>query len=350
MPFAGCSSGGGPPSPSPVRTAVATAAPAVAVKAPLSGLVAMGSLAFAGTAGAIPDNGLEEIAAHPNVYAGTVINVTWAQLEPQAGVFDDGAISAALANVAAYDATHAAHPVAAKLRIYAGANVPAWVVQLTGGPITVSTSRGTAQIAAFWTSAYDTAWRALQAHLAGEYDTSPAIAEVAVSSCSSRTAEPFIISFDAASLTAMRAFGFSDSTYRACLANAASDYAVWKNTPLDYTFNTFVDTDGASPVADPTFTISVMQSWRGALGGRAIVANHGLQSPLAAGAMPIYAELLTLGPPMEFQGISPAIDWDASIALAMTYHPSEIEIWPTTAAGGSADISQTQLQTWAAEF
>ncbi len=331
-------------------TPAATATPTSAAKLPIVGLVAMGSLAFNNQPPMVPDNGLEEIYAHPNVYAAADINLTWAQLEPQQGMFDDSALKSALSNVAAYNKMYPAHPVAAKLRIYAGGNVPAWVIQLTGGPITISNSKGSTQIAAFWSGAYDSAWQALQAHLASQFDKGSAIAEVAVSSCSSLTAEPFIVALDEPSLGNMQAVGFSDATYQACLQNAPNDYAVWSATPLDYTFNLFNDTDRGSRGPDPAFTVSVMQAWRSSLGGRAIEANHGLQPTLDAGALPIYDELQTLGPPIEFQSVSPTVDWNATIALGMTYHPTEIEIWPTIAAGGQADISQSQLETWASEF
>jgi hypothetical protein len=310
----------------------------------------MGSLAFDNRPPLVPDNGLEEINAHPNVYTGADINLTWAQLEPQQGTFDDSALKSALSNVAAYNKMYPAHPVAAKLRIYAGGNVPAWVIRLTGGPITISNSKGSTQIAAFWSGAYDAAWQALQAHLASQFDKTNAIAEVAVTSCSSVSAEPFVVALDQPSLANMQAFGFSDATYQACLENAPSDYAAWTKTPLDFTFNTFNDSDSGHQGEDPAFTISVMKAWRSSLGGRAIEANHGLQPTLKSGALPIYAELQSLGPPIEFQSISPTVDWNATIALGMTYHPTEIEIWPTIAAGGTADISQAQLQTWASEF
>jgi hypothetical protein len=321
-----------------------------AAKSAIHGLVAMGSLNFTDVAGSIPDNGMEEINAHPGVYKAADVNLTWAQLEPAQGVFDDSALQNALATIAAYNARFPTTPVTAKLRIYTGPNVPAWIFALTGGPITVANSSGSMQIAAFWSSAYITAWRALQAHLAGEYDASSAIAEVAVSSCASLTAEPFVAPLDAVSLTAMEPAGFSDTSYQACLRGAPADYAAWVKTPLDYTFNGYRDFSSGTLIADPAFTISVMQAWRTSLGSRAVVANHGLQPVIASGAQPVYAELQTLGPPMEFQTISPTVDWDASIATAMTYHPSEIEIWPTTAAGGSANVSLTQLQTYAAEL
>jgi hypothetical protein len=93
-----------------------------------------------------------------------------------------------------------------------------------------------------------------------------------------------------------------------------------------------------------------MQSFRSNLGSRAVIANHGLQSPLDPGAVPVYDEIATLGPAIEFQTISPTVDWTSAFALGLTYHPTEVEIWQTTAAGGSANLSLTQLQEFAAEL
>jgi hypothetical protein len=338
-------------SPAPVPAPTATAGrPSPSAKQPLHGLVSMGATGFVTESGGIPDNGMEEINAHPNVYAGAVINVTWSQLEPAQGTFDDSAIDAALATIAQYDAAHPAAPVSAKLRVFAGPHVPAWVMSVAGGPITITGTNGPEQIAAFWTSGYDLAWRALQQHLASVYDASSSIGEVAVSSCSSLTAEPFVIALDPASLTAMRAYGFDDTALMACLNGAASDYSSWTATPLDFTFNEFRLSDGSSLVADPSFTTSVMQSFRSAIGSRAVIANHGLQSPLASGAVPVYDEIAALGPAIEFQTISPTVDWTTAFALGLTYHPTEVEIWQTTAAGGPANLSLAQLQEFAAEL
>ncbi len=336
-------------SPSMQPTSSPTAGPASTTKTPIHGLLSMGSLSFTHQGG-LPDNGMEEINAHPGVYSGAVINVTWAQLEQTQGNFDDSAIDSALSTIAAYNAKYPATPVVAKLRIDAGANVPAWVMQVAGGPIGVTGKYGTIEIAAFWTTAYDVAWQALQAHLASVYDRSAAIAEVAISSCSSQTDEPFVIALDSASLAAMRPFGFSDATLMACLTNATSDYAAWKNTPLDFTFNQFRLSDGPSLVPDPAFTTLVMQEFRSAIGLRGVIANHGLQSPLASGAQPVYDEIATLGPPIEFQAYSPLVDWPSTFALGLTYHPTEFEIWQTIAAGGQANLSQAQLAQFASQL
>lgn len=339
----GCSGGSG-------ASTSTSAPPQAIVKQPIHGLVSMGSLGFNNQEGGLPDNGMEEINAHPGVYSGAVINVLWSQLEPQSGVFDDSAIESALSNIAAYNAQYPATPVVAKLRVNAGIGTPEWVEALTGGAITIAGSAGMIQIGAFWSSEYRTAWQALQAHLAATYDISSSIAEVAVTSCSSRTDEPFIASLDSASLATMQQYGFDDSAYMSCLSSATDDYADWKNTPLDFTFNSYRNSDGTNLVENPDFTLQVMESFRTAMGTRAIIANHGLQNPISNAAAPIYAEFQGLGPPLEFQTISPTVDWPSAIQLGLTYHPSEIEIWQTTAAGGQADLSQMQLESWAADL
>ncbi len=152
--FSGCSGSGASSSAPAPLVATPTPAPsptsnAAAAKMPLRGLVSMGSEDFVTRAGGIPDNGMEEINAHPAVYAGAVINLTWAQLEPSEGTFDDSAIDAALATIAAYNAKYPSTPVVAKLRVFAGQHVPAWVMAAAGGPITIDGTSGSEGIAAF---------------------------------------------------------------------------------------------------------------------------------------------------------------------------------------------------------
>ncbi len=337
-------------SPTPAATSTPTSGPsAAATKSPIHGLVTMGLTSFNDNGGN-PDNGMEEINAHPSVYRAAVINVTWSQLEPAQGVFDNSAIESALATIATYNSMYPSTPVVAKLRVWAGPHVAPWVMQVAGGPIAIAGSRPTLEIAAFWTPAYKSAWQGLQAHIAASYDADPRIAETTVNSCASRTDEPFIASLDATSLANMRRYGFSDAAYQGCLANAAADYRAWRLTPIDFTFNPYRDSDGPKLVQDPGFTISVMQAWRSALGARAVIANHGLQPAITPAAQPIYDEFTTLGRPIELQGYAPTIDWNASIATALSYDPTEIEIWQTVAAGGNASISESQLQMWAGEL
>jgi hypothetical protein len=299
----------------------------------------------------VPDNTQKEPNSDPNVYVASVIMVTWAQLQPNSGsALDTSAIEAGLAAIATYNAAYPKHPMVAKLRIFAGVNTPSWAMQLDGGPITSTVNGTTASLPKFWTADYATAWTNLQTMLAAIYDTDPRIGEVAVSGCASHTAEPFIFTTDASLIPSLRTAGYTDAQYQTCLSTMATQYAAWKTTPLDYSFNSFTHLDSGVPVSDTNFPIQVMTAWRASLGtARGVIANHGLQPTLTADAQPIYAEFQVLGPPIEFQTYGPAVDWNATIAYGLTFHPTEIEIWPTTQGGGSAQITLQQLQTWANE-
>lgn len=335
------------PSPSATSTPMSSGA-----KPTLVGLVTMGAVPASTTP---PANNLEELYAHPAVYKAAVINLYWSQLEPAQGVFDDSALTAALANVAAYNAAYSATPVVAKLRIRMGLGTPAWVIAATGA-VTLTDSAGSGTVGKFWTPAYRTLWQGLQTHLASEYDGSPMIGEVAISSCSSVTGEPFILPHDPSSITALHQAGYTDALGMACLSGAPADYAAWSKTPLDYTFNPFFAIDSGTNVSNTMFPVQVMDAFRSALGTRGVVANHGLQAPIGPVQQPIYDEFQHLyaqanppgNSPVEFQTYGPTVDWPSAIALGLTYHPTEIEVWDTVAAGGSAPLTQAQLQSWAA--
>ena len=306
----------------------------------------------------VPANGFEELNAHPGVYSAAVIQLFWSQLEPSEGVFDDTALTSALASLAAYNAKYPATPVVGKLRIFMGLGTPQWVIDDTGA-VTFATDKGTGTIGQFWTPAYRTLWQALQNHLAAEYDTDPRIGEVAITSCSSLTGEPFIVPEGKAAVATFHAAGYTDALGMACLSGAPGDYAAWTKTPLDYTFNPFSAMDSGANVANTDFPISVMQNFRAALGTRAVVANHGLQTSMNASQPALYDEFTALYnaavaagtvSPLEFQTVSPTVDWPDTITLGLTFHPTEIEVWDTEAAGGQAPLTQDQLAGWAASL
>jgi hypothetical protein len=321
-------------------------------KSPLVGLVAMGQQPFVTNPALTPDNTMEEPNANPNVYVAAVINVTWKQLQPNNGTtLDTSAIEAGLSAIATYNAMYPSHKMVGKLRIFSGLNAPVWALNLDGAPVTGTLNGVTGSIPRFWTANYQAAWTALQTQLAAVYDKDSRLGEVAVSGCSARTAEPFIESADATTIPLYKADGYTDAQMEACLSNMGTQYAGWTETPLDYTFNAFTHIDTGVDVTDTVFPIQVMMAWRAALGtGRGVIANHGLQPTLTASATPLYAEFSVLGPPIEFQTYGPSVDWNATIALGLTYKPTEIEIWTTTQGGGQAVISSTQLQTWAGEI
>lgn len=335
-------------------------------KPALIGLVTMGSENWVNLGvGGLPQNRLLEANAHPGVYVAAVIQATWSQLEPQPGVFDDSVIDDALQNIAAYNAKYPATPLVGKLRIFAGVNTPAWVMQQVGSVTLTDSAGNSATFPDFWTAQYTALWTQLQNHLAAVYDSNPAMGEVAISVCSSITAEPFVLPGDAVSQQALLAAGYSDAQMETCLSNAAQDYAAWKQTPLDYTFNPlYLTQSNPASNAGTAFTVQVMQNFRASLGTRAVVANHDLDIPFVNPAdQAIYTEFQTLYAaaqaatpptisPLEFQTAGQSVDFATLIPYAIsTYHPTEIEIWNTVATGdGHAPITQAELQQWAAQM
>jgi hypothetical protein len=131
---------------------------------------------------------------------------------------------------------------------------------------------------------------------------------------------------------------------------AVDDYSVWRHTALDYTVNPFREVDRGQLRMDNTFPNTVLEAFRRRYESRAVIANHGLQSSMMDRQVAMMAELKKLGPPLEFQTISPTVDWNGSIAQGLKYGATEIEIWNTKDIGGHAQISYEQLKTWAAEM
>ncbi len=352
--------GGGGSSPAPPSSSSPTAA-AGTIKPTLIGLVTMGDESWVGTAGGLPQNRLLEANAHPGVYVAAVIQATWAQLEPQPGVFDDSVIDAALQNIATYNAQYPSTPLVGKLRIFAGPNTPAWVMQQVGSVTLTESSGNGAVVPDFWTPAYSALWTQLQQHLASVYDAHAQMGEVAISACSSITAEPFVVPGSASNQQVLANAGFSAAQMEQCLSDAPNDYAAWQQTPLDYTFNpTVFDSAGDGGSA---FAIQVMQQFRQALGTRAVLANHDLDDPILSTETQDYAEFQALDAqaqaasppalsPLEFQTAGPTVDWPTVIPFAIgTDHPTEIEMWNTTAtAGGLAPVTLVELQQWSAQI
>jgi len=330
----------------PVR-AQETPSASTAAKKPICGLVTMGLIGKLMHGNSI-DN-LAELNAHPGIYSAVVLNYSWRQLEPAQGQFDFSEIESDLAALRAYNAAHPDRPAAAKLRVAGGVVAPEWVEQLAG-TVTLNLRDQSVTIGRFWTPVYRQSWRDLQTALAADYDNNPLVQEVAISSCSTATDEPFNLPRGPENDAQLQAAGFTDAAYQACLTGALDDYAAWRATPLDFTFNPFEDTDSGHPRPDPAFTTSLMATFRARFGQRAVLANHGLQPTVTARQADVYAELAKLGPPIAFQTISPKLDFDATWQNGLAYHPTEYETWVTKQAGGVAAASATMLQSWASEL
>jgi hypothetical protein len=321
-----------------------------AAKAPIHGLVTMGRLAFVTDPSLQPDNSLREANTHAGVYAGAVILATWAQLEPARGQYDFSAIETGLASLRAYNARNKAAPLAGKLRVFGGALAPDWVKQLDGGPVTITERGRSMQLGHFWSPPYRAAWTELQQALAARYDANPLIQEVAISSCAAASAEPFVIPLTAANLPALTTAGYTDAAMQQCLMGAIDDYAAWKTTAIDYTFNPFRTIATGHPRPLPAFTEQVMEAFRQRLGARGVIANHGLTPDIAPRVQGVIDDMHRLGPPIEFQTLSPNLDWDAVLHTAEGIGATEMEIWDSRDAGGNAPVTMDELRHWRAEL
>jgi hypothetical protein len=323
------------------------------IKPPLTGLVSMGRITFVHQLGAAPDNSLDAIAAAPGAFDGVSINVTWDQLQPTPGALDTSVLDRALADVTAYNRAHPTKPLAVRLRVYASGRSPAWAKALGGGPVTVIDREGQAiTIGRFWTSPFQLAWERLQQRLAARYDDAPLIAEVSISSCAARADEPFVLPADAVSLANLRAAGFTDAAYRACLRAAPDAYAAWKRTRIDFDVSAFRDTEGAVR-QDMGFSRQIMESFRQRLGARAVLINHCLFVPVRPRAQPIFDEMRALGPEIELQMFSPETSyWDAAVTYAAhDLKANVVEVWPPFSRfQGFAAFPVETLRKWSAEL
>jgi len=336
------------PSPSPKPTENLSPAP----KQPLRGLLDMGNISFYNKSGssAIPTNNPDEMAPFAASFSGMVINATWEQLQPNGPdpLPDNNEIDQALAAVRAYNQTHAALGV--KLRVWGGFTAPDWAKTLNGGPISIdSTNSGgkhqTGTIGLFWSVPYLQAWTNFQNLLAAKYDSEPLIQEVAVTSCGSDTDEPFVSWLDAPTIANLHSFGYTDELQETCLKEALGHYAGWRETPIDYTFNLFHETDNTPIVPDQDFTLSVMQLCQA--DPQCSLSNHALDQPLLTADTFVYDAMQTdygANPAqiIDFQTASPdQLDWCGAIANAVTYHGLSVELWPDF--GGFTTLPPTVL-------
>jgi len=313
-------------------------------KQALKGLVTMGSVRDL-------RNGkfdvLKEANTHPGIYSGVVIKTTWGKLEPQRGVFDFSSIRNALADIEKYNLMYPDHKLGAKLRVSATINTPEWALSLAGGPVEIVLKPSLSyKIALFWTQEYRQAWRELQVKLAEAFDTEPLIQEVCITSPAMATDEPFVTIFNQTTIQNLHQKGFTDEAFRQALEGTLDDYACWKHTLLDFSFNTYRKIDTGVPVNDYDFTTDLMKKFKDTYGNRAVLSNHGLQENLTKGALVIYETFRTLGGAIAVQTKSPAALTDQAFRVGLSYGVSEFEIWDSLEAGGYADFTAEDLQRW----
>ena len=198
----------------------------------------------------------------------------------------------------------------------------------------------------FWSPAYRQAWAALQAQLAARFDRRPLIREVAVTSCMSYTAEPFVVPMQEGVLRPLRAAGFADQAYKECLSHALADYAPWQQSRLVLSVNPLRTAPGQGD-GDQAFTEGLMHDCRRTIGRRCVFDNHDLDTDLPRPLYRIYATMKQLGPEIEFQTwrTTPK-DFDGTIKLGVSYGASSIELYQDY--GGFPLVPDAKLREWAA--
>jgi hypothetical protein len=273
--------------------------------------------------------------------------------------------------VRTYNCANPSAPLGVKLRVYHGSSAPDWAKALDGGPVAIQRNPqgcpapdggvGSCPmtVGKFWTSDYIAAWRAFQNQLAARYDGEPLIRQVAVTSCASQTDEPFVPTVETASRQALSDAGYTDAAQMACLSGAVDDYAAWKYTLIDFTFNSFGSEQ--APDAGPRitqdagagFTVGVMGACRTALGSRCVLDNHALTNPLRTADQSVYDAIQAMGGPANFQTDGPKnmhCEWSGTIAQGVALGASAIEAWPESKFYGFTTLTPTQVASLASEF
>lgn len=316
------------------------------IKGPIRGLISMGAYRFVGYGGD-PVNTLEPLNAKPGIFGGLVVIASWKQLQPTPGaeIGPDNVIDHALAEVRAYNERNPQKPLGVKLRVWGGFEAPDWAKQLGGPPIETIFNEKPRTVGRFWTPAYRRAWAQLQQQLAARFDRRPLINEVAITSCMSYTAEPFVVPIQEGVLRPLHAAGFTEQAYRECLANAVADYAPWQHSRLVLSVNPLRTGPGQGN-GDQAFTEGLMRGCRQALGRRCVFDNHDLDTELPGPLHRIYATMKQLGPEIEFQTwrTTPK-DFDGTIRLGVSYGASAIELYQDY--GGFPLVADARLRQWA---
>ncbi len=320
------------------------------VKARVGGLFDKGSGVPYQLNAAFPTTPTSELSGYASAFTGIVVNQTWAQLEPAEGQEDFTSLDASLAAVTAYNQANPSHPLTVKLRIFGGFTAPAWAKSLDGPPITVagdSKRPAGGTLGRYWLADYEQQWTDFQSALAQRYDRDALVSQVAVTSCNTATAEPFIL--DGTIITALTTAGWTENDQVQCVEGALAGYAAWQRTPVDFTMN-------EAPVAGVTQAV-VTQCAETVVTGQlplCILDNHGLNDTVTTGQTTLYASidaawlLYDDAVPVDFQTISPnGLDLCAAVAVAVAHHAESVELWPPgTGFLGFDQYTPAQLTAW----
>ncbi|HEY9715662.1 MAG TPA: hypothetical protein V6C72_19465, partial [Chroococcales cyanobacterium] len=236
----------------------------------LKGLISCGSTEFNRNEAGDPDNSIADVPKFEGVLTGVVLNFSWAQLQPKPDSIEFPVIQSAMTPVLQFNRRHPRFALRAEIRVWSGREAPDWVKELGGGPVTVAHGKNKVQIPRFWTAEYRHAWSKLQDQLAGQFDAQPEVASVTNTLGASISDDPFLLPTDAVSIKNLRAAGFTDAAYEACLSGAAEACKSWKHTAVIYPFNTFISIGGGRAKSKPDVAPRIMRKFRQDFGTRAV--------------------------------------------------------------------------------
>jgi hypothetical protein len=351
-----------------------------AIKPAITGLIAT-----AGGSQGNKNNTVGPLYPFEGIFGGYVARFTWAALEPEPPQNGVVTINTKLINDVLDDVTTYNNSVSndikmgkltppndrqigVRLRVWTGCNyAPEWATKLDGGKaITTyawySGTYETCKTGKFWDSSsnYAAAWKQFQTALAAQFDANPLVHEVAVTSCTSYSAEPFFLPWNNGKPTTaeptvddvqipLLVAGYTNPKYRECLEKAVDDYADWHTTRLEFTFNGF---SGLTNQSDIAFSERVMRRCRLTAGLRCILSGHDLDAQTPASLLPIYALERKFGPNITYQSLYTApVDYEGTIRKGVSLGASSIEVWAEKGNTGSFEyLPAATLANWASMF
>ena len=245
--------------------------------------------------------------------------------------------------------------VRVKVRVYAGTGAPEWAKRLDGTPVAIIDEYGnTGTVGRFWTKRFGDAYTQLQQKLAARYDTTPQIAMVSISRCTTMFAEPFLRQGRTPeSVTSLLKAGYTATADELCQRQQVDAHKAWTRTRSGLSFNPYqrITASGATS-NDVDFAKQMMGYCRDTLGQRCVLENHSIRSTDDQGPLydQLYAAIKKLGGPIGFQTATPDKigDMGATLKWAVQQGAAHVELpisYKTDASPASLVSVNRQLTT-----
>jgi hypothetical protein len=263
---------------------------------------------------------------------GWVVNVTWAELQPDLGstIAANNPIDQAIALIRSTPAYARMH---LRVRIMAGIDSPSWVEAMSGGSVYVYNDQSDSggYVPRFWTAPVEQAYANLQALLAAKYDSDAQIEDVTISGCMTVFAEPLIREVDDPTTVAdLLAAGYTEAADETCQEDAIADQLVWVHTHSSIALNPYqtISGDGSTGV-DESFTQSLMAYCRSTLGQRCTLGNNSIRTDsLGTQYDEMYSAMQASGPSLYFQTAQASLvgDLQTTVLWAVGVGASDVEL------------------------